>query len=271
MAEYRTIRRDPRRSVCDITFLPRATPTAGEPCQRARRAGPGAGRAAAGPRGASGVHDRHRRELQGAGRRAVLQRSRREEPADRPRPGLAQLSAIIRCHQTLAEMEKPVVGKINGDAVGFGQSMAFACDIIVAREDAVFMDHHMGGVRETVDESGNVRQMGHEFSNVPGDGGLALIPLLMPLPRAKEYLMLAEPYKATDLAELGIINHAVPAAELDAKVDDIVPAAALEGRLHPGLDQARRQPPPGGAPQPDPRRGRGLRNDRLPAAREARR
>lgn len=137
-------------------------------------------------------------------------------------------SAIIRCHQTMAEMEKPVVAKVNGDAIAFGSSIAFASDIIVAREDAKFMDHHMGGVF-TSNYRGKTLQGGHEFSSVPGDGGLAMMPLFMTPCKAKEYLMLAQPYEARELARLGIINHAVPAAELDEKVDDIVKRLLARG------------------------------------------
>lgn len=128
---------------------------------------------------------------------------------------------IMRCHQAMAEIEKPIVAKVNGDAIGFGQSVAFASDIIVAREDARFMDHHMSGVY-TANYSGVMREGGHEFSSIPGDGAGALIPLFMTPVKAKEYLMLAKPYTAAELAKLGIINYAVPANELDAKVDDIV-------------------------------------------------
>lgn len=131
-------------------------------------------------------------------------------------------AGITRCHQTMAEMEKPIVGRINGDAVGFGQSVAFGCDLIIAREDAVFMDHHMGGILQTHDDSGAPKEVGHDFSSVPGDGGLALVPMHMSLCKAKEYLMLAEPIEARELARLGIINYAVPADQLDAKVDDVV-------------------------------------------------
>ena len=130
-------------------------------------------------------------------------------------------TSIVRCHQVMAEMEKPIVAKVNGHAVGFGQSLAFACDLIVAREDAIFMDHHMGGTL-TVTEDGQQKEVGHGFSSVPGDGGAALLPLLMSPHKAKEYLMLAQPYTARELARLGIINYAVPADELDKKVDDIV-------------------------------------------------
>jgi enoyl-CoA hydratase len=57
---------------------------------------------------------------------------------------------------------------------------------------------------------------------VPGDGGCALVPLFMTPARAKEYLLLAREYTASELARLGIINYAVPANKLDATVDDIV-------------------------------------------------
>jgi enoyl-CoA hydratase/carnithine racemase len=130
-------------------------------------------------------------------------------------------SSIIRLHQTMAEIEKPIIAKVNGDAIGFGSSIAFASDIIIAEENAMFMDHHMGGTFEST-YMGKKMQGGHESSSVPGDGGLALIPLYMTPCKAKEYLMLAQPYKASELARQGIINYAVPANELNAKVDEMV-------------------------------------------------
>jgi enoyl-CoA hydratase/carnithine racemase len=143
-------------------------------------------------------------------------------PLTDPRRSWRTFGGIIRVHQTMAEMEKPIIAKVNGDAIGFGQSIAFACDLIVANETAHFMDHHMGGTF-VAEYDGEMREGGHEeFSSVPGDGGLALMPLHMSLCKAKEYLMLAEPCLASDLARLGIINYAVPAAELDAKVEDLV-------------------------------------------------
>ena len=129
-------------------------------------------------------------------------------------------SAIIRGHQAMAEMEKPVIARVNGPAYGFGQSLAFACDLIVAQDDAVFMDHHMGGA---------IPGRTKFFSNVPGDGGCALIPLFLSPCKAKEYLMLAKPYTATELERMSIINYAVPAAQLDAKVDELVQGLLARG------------------------------------------
>jgi len=123
-------------------------------------------------------------------------------------------TGILRTHQTMAEIEKPIVARVNGDAIGFGQSLMFASDLIVAREDARIADMHMG--------MAEVEPFGPPYGIVPGDGGAALVPLYMTPAKAKEYLMLAKPYTAGELARLGIINYAVPAAELDALIEDIV-------------------------------------------------
>src|SRR3990172_2044259 len=46
--------------------------------------------------------------------------------------------------QTVIEIEKPVIAKVNGHASGFGASLIFACDFIIAWEDAVLGDSHLG-------------------------------------------------------------------------------------------------------------------------------
>ena len=98
---------------------------------------------------------------------------------------------LRRFHQEMAESQKIFVAKVNGDAISMGSSLVFAADIIVAQEDAIIADQHMG-------ESGGI---------VPGDGGCALIPLFMSPAKAKEYLLLAKSYTAAELARLGIINY----------------------------------------------------------------
>jgi enoyl-CoA hydratase len=123
-------------------------------------------------------------------------------------------NGIIRAHQTLTEMEKPVIARVNGDAAGFGQSLMFGCDLIVAREDARIVDIHMG--------MGTAKPYGPPFAIVPGDGGASLIPLYMAPPLAKEYLMLAKEYTARQMADQQLINYAVPLADLDAKVNSLV-------------------------------------------------
>ncbi len=149
---------------------------------------------------------------------------------DRKDPAWAwnTFTGVLRCHHNMAEIEKPIIAKVNGDAIGFGSSVAFASDFIIAREDAVFMDSHMGATYTTC-YNGEKKICGHDFSNVPGDGGCSLIPLHMTPCKAKEYLMLCQSYTGAELAQMGIINCSVPAAELDAKVEDYVERLLQKG------------------------------------------
>jgi enoyl-CoA hydratase/carnithine racemase len=119
---------------------------------------------------------------------------------------------LARTLQTFIEIEKPIIARVNGDAIGFGSSLVFASDFIIAAEDAVIADYHLG-----MGETGYGRS---DVGVVPGDGGSVFVPMHMPPAMAKEFLFLARPYTGADLAALGIINRAVPAAELDATVDE---------------------------------------------------
>ncbi len=126
-----------------------------------------------------------------------------EDPAalgghNEPKGSWKTFNGIIRTHQALTEMEKPVIARVNGDAAGFGQSLMFGCDLIVAREDARVADIHMA--------MGDVAPYGPPFALVPGDGGASLIPLYMTPPLAKEYLMLGKEYSGAELAEMHLIN-----------------------------------------------------------------
>lgn len=147
-------------------------------------------------------------------------------PKESPHPGRGihtpgrDFDAIQGMHQTFEqflETEKPIIAKVNGPAVGWGSSLVFACDFIVAREDAIICDHHLA-MGETF------RGGSTEFGCVPGDGGTAFVPMHLSPCLAKEYLWLAREMTGKELATLGAINAAVPADQLDAKVDTMVQA-----------------------------------------------
>ena len=137
----------------------------------------------------------------------------REYPTD-PVRAWHTMNGVIRTHQVMAEIEKPIVARVNGDAIGFGQTLVFAADIIVAVEDATIGDHHLG--------MGEIVPGGHNFGVVPGDGGTALLPLYLSPPMAKEYLMLGRTFLASELAAIGAINYAVPREQLDSTVEALV-------------------------------------------------
>ena len=104
---------------------------------------------------------------------------------------------------SLLDVEKPVICRLNGAAAGLGATIALLCDIIVADENAVIGDPHV------------------KVGLVAGDGGAVIWPQLIGYARAKEYLLTGDMIKATKAAEIGLINHAVPSNELDAKVSEI--------------------------------------------------
>ena len=131
-----------------------------------------------------------------------------------PREDWLLTIGLQRTFSAIIETEKPVVAKVNGDAVGYGSSLVFACDFVIAAEDAVIADHHLG-----MGETGYGRA---DAGVVPGDGGSVFVPLCMTPAMAKEYLLLARQYTGKELAELRIINAAAPRDKLDATVDEYV-------------------------------------------------
>lgn len=102
---------------------------------------------------------------------------------------------------TLLDIDKPVVCRMNGHAVGLGATLALLCDVIFAAETARIGDPHVG------------------LGLVAGDGGAVIWAQRIGLTRAKEYLLTGDLLTATKAAEIGLINHAVPLDELDARVD----------------------------------------------------
>ncbi|MFS0849119.1 enoyl-CoA hydratase/isomerase family protein [Novosphingobium panipatense] len=113
---------------------------------------------------------------------------------------------------TLLDIDKPVVCRMNGHAVGLGATLALLCDVIFAAEGAKIGDPHVG------------------LGLVAGDGGAVIWAQRIGLTRAKQYLLTGELLTAAKAAEIGLINECVPAAELDARVDAFC-SRLLEGAM----------------------------------------
>lgn len=109
-----------------------------------------------------------------------------------------------RIVMSLLEMEKPIICRLNGAAAGLGATIALLCDIIVADEKAKIGDPHV------------------KVGLVAGDGGALIWPQLIGYAKAKELLMTGDLLTAAEAKDLGLINYAVPADELDAKVGELV-------------------------------------------------
>jgi enoyl-CoA hydratase len=140
-------------------------------------------------------------------------------PANRRAGRWSHEQGAARITEALTLIEKPVIARVNGHASSNGQSILFGCDLIVAREDAIITENHLG--LATVTDHEGVPH-GYPFPMTPGDGAGALVPLFMTPTKAKEYLFLSPAYTAKELAAMNIVNYAVPMDQLDAVVDDLV-------------------------------------------------
>jgi enoyl-CoA hydratase len=102
---------------------------------------------------------------------------------------------------SILDLEKPLICRLNGHATGLGATLALLCDVVFAAGGAKIGDPHVA------------------IGLVAGDGGALVWPERIGFARAKEYLMTGELLPARKAEELGLINHCVPATELDAAVD----------------------------------------------------
>ena len=142
--------------------------------------------------------------LTGAGR-AFCAGQDLSEVQPRPDGTMPELGPIVRdCYnpiiKQLRTLQKPVIAAVNGVAAGAGANLALACDIVIAANEASFIQSfaHVG--------------------LIPDSGGTFFLPRLIGLGRATALTMLAEKVGAEEAAKMGMIYRAVPGAELIKEV-----------------------------------------------------
>ncbi len=112
-------------------------------------------------------------------------------------PGSVDLGEIVKTNYTpsvlaIRELMKPVVCAVNGVAAGAGANLALACDIVIAAEDASFI------------------QSFTKIGLVPDTGGTFFLPRLVGPARATALMMLADKVTANKALEWGMIYQVVP-------------------------------------------------------------
>ncbi|KFF94960.1 enoyl-CoA hydratase [Streptomyces scabiei] len=100
------------------------------------------------------------------------------------------IAAVLDC-------EKPVIAAVNGTAAGIGAHLALACDLVLAAEEARFIEVF---VRRGL---------------VPDGGGAYLLPRLVGPHRAKELMFFGDALSAADAEHLGLVNRVVAAPDLE--------------------------------------------------------
>ncbi|NUW46411.1 enoyl-CoA hydratase-related protein [Nonomuraea rhodomycinica] len=129
------------------------------------------------------------------------------------------LAGTVREHynpmvELVTTMAKPVVAAVNGVAAGAGASLAFACDLRVASEKAMFALAFSG------------------VGLAPDSGASWTLQRLVGAGRAAELMLLGEPLDAARALELGLVTRVVPP-------DDVLKTAAeLAGGLAQGPTRA---------------------------------
>ena len=102
-----------------------------------------------------------------------------------------------RVIRALWDLEKPVLAGVNGVAAGLGAHLAYACDLVIASDEARFIEVF---VRRGI---------------ALDAGGGFLLPRHLGLHKAKELVFLGDELSAADAERLGLVNKVVPAAELE--------------------------------------------------------
>lgn len=100
----------------------------------------------------------------------------------------------------MRNLPKPIVCRLNGVAAGAGCSLALACDVIVAAEEATLIEVFIN------------------IGLVPDSGSSYFLPRTVGMNKAFELCSMGNRVKATEAVSIGLINKAVPMAELDQTV-----------------------------------------------------
>lgn len=98
--------------------------------------------------------------------------------------------------ESIARIDRPVIGAINGDAIGQGLEMALACDIRIALETSRFgLPQIRGGI-------------------IPWDGGTQRLTRLVGRGKALEMILTGEAISAGEALRIGLVNQVAPAKDL---------------------------------------------------------
>lgn len=140
--------------------------------------------------------------LTGAGR-AFCAGQDLAEAAPQEAGGIKDFGSLVRnlynpLVLALRRMPKPVVCAVNGVAAGAGANLALACDIVIAAEEASFLQAFI------------------KIGLVPDTGGTWSLPRLIGSAQAAALMLLGEKLPAARALELGLIYQVCPAAELEA-------------------------------------------------------
>jgi len=120
-----------------------------------------------------------------------------------PFSGAAGENPLVRLYRAMRTCHKPIVGRVNGSAFGGGLGLVAACDLVYAADHARFGTPEVRvGVFPLMITTFLIRQL--------------------PRRRYWEMAFLGEPLGAAEAERYHLVNRAVPEAELDARIADVL-------------------------------------------------
>lgn len=134
-----------------------------------------------------------------------------------PNQGRERMKNVHRLVKIIVGMDKPIIAAVNGHCSGAGMSLALACDLIVAAENAKFSQSFI------------------KVGLIPDCGSLFFLPRLVGMARAKELMLLAPTIDANTALQMGIINKVVPSEQLLEETSNIAIKLASSPRIAVGI------------------------------------
>jgi enoyl-CoA hydratase len=118
-----------------------------------------------------------------------------------------------RVYEYVDDLEQPVIGAINGHALGGGCELAQACDTRIAREDA------------------KLGQPEINLGIMPGGGGTQRLPRLVGEGQAMKLILSGEIIDAAEAHDIGLVDEVYPDDEFEARVYDLAESMAAKSPL----------------------------------------
>ncbi len=127
----------------------------------------------------------------------------KEAPDERRKKFEARIHNLHPTIFTMRRMRKPIIASVQGAAAGFGLSLAMACDLVIAADNAFFTLAYIN------------------IATTPDGSGTYSLARMVGLKKAMEIAMLGDRFDAEEAARLGLVNRVVPTADIEAETDKL--------------------------------------------------